>query len=79
MQIRLPIPTTPYESALNTQLNQYLTDIYNKLAQQQGDKWNSYHPVMGKYHLWIDATGDLRMKASQPTSDTDGQVIGVQS
>lgn len=34
---------------------------------------------LGAYHLWVDATGDLRIKSSAPTSDTDGTVVGTQS
>lgn len=41
--------------------------------------WNGAHLRMGAYHLWIDATGDLRIKASAPTSDTDGTVVGTQT
>lgn len=29
--------------------------------------------------LWIDSTGDLRIKTSTPSSDTDGTVVGSQS
>lgn len=35
--------------------------------------------VLGGYHLWVDATGDLRIKSSAPTSDTDGAIVGTQS
>jgi len=31
------------------------------------------------YFLWVDATGDLRIKSSIPTSDTTGTVVGSQS
>lgn len=31
------------------------------------------------YYLWIDSTGDLRIKSSAPASDTDGTVAGTQS
>jgi hypothetical protein len=31
------------------------------------------------YFLWPDSTGDLRIKATAPTSDTDGTVVGTQS
>jgi len=31
------------------------------------------------YYLWPDSTGDLRIKSSAPTSDTDGTVVGTQS
>ena len=33
----------------------------------------------GAYYLWVDATGDLRIKSSEPTSDTDGTVVGTQT
>jgi hypothetical protein len=34
---------------------------------------------MGSSRLWVDATGDLRIKAGVPSSDTDGTVVGTQS
>jgi hypothetical protein len=30
-------------------------------------------------YLWVDSTGDLRIKQGTPTSDTDGSVVGTQS
>lgn len=44
-----------------------------------GSAWNGQHVVMGIYHLWVDGTGDLRIKNSAPTSDTDGTVVGTQT
>jgi hypothetical protein len=41
--------------------------------------WNGGRLLLGSYHLWVDATGDLRIKSSAPTSDTDGTVVGTQS
>jgi hypothetical protein len=42
--------------------------------------WDGYpHLMIGTRHLWIDATGDLRIKAGHPTSDTDGVVVGTQT
>jgi hypothetical protein len=41
-----------------------------------GGGWNTAHPVLGTYHIWLDATGRLRTKVSVPTSDTDGIVAG---
>lgn len=40
---------------------------------------NTGHLVIGTTHLWVDATGDLRIKASAPTTDLDGTVVGSQS
>lgn len=45
----------------------------------QGGGWDTPHPVLGTYHLWVDATGDLRIKNGAPSSDTDGTVVGTQS
>lgn len=33
---------------------------------------------VGKYFLWVDSTGRLRIKATKPTSDTDGTIVGTQ-
>jgi len=41
--------------------------------------WDGAHLRLGAYHLWVDATGDLRIKSGAPTSDTDGTVVGSQS
>lgn len=35
--------------------------------------------VIGGYFLWVDSTGDLRIKLGVPTSDTDGAVVGTQT
>jgi len=34
---------------------------------------------LGSYALWVDSTGDLRIKSGVPASDTDGTVVGTQS
>lgn len=44
-----------------------------------GSAWDGSHLIMGAYHLWVDATGDLRIKNGVPTSDTDGIVVGAQT
>jgi hypothetical protein len=41
--------------------------------------WNTGHFALGNYHIWVDSTGDLRIKNGQPTSDTDGTVVGTQT
>lgn len=38
--------------------------------------WDQDHPTFGPYHMWIDGTGELRMKNGAPTSDTDGGFVG---
>ncbi len=34
---------------------------------------------LGSYHLWVDGSGNLRIKSSAPTSGTDGTVVGTQT
>lgn len=50
-----------------------------RCTQLGGGGWNTGHLLLGSYHIWVDSTGDLRIKSSAPTSDTDGTVIGTQS
>lgn len=44
-----------------------------------GGTWDKGHPVLGTYHLWVDATGALRIKNGKPTTDLDGTVVGLQT
>jgi hypothetical protein len=46
---------------------------------KNGGAWDTGHLTIGSYHLWIDSTGDLRIKSSAPTGDTDGTVVGTQT
>lgn len=39
--------------------------------------WNTAHLKMGAYHYWTDAGGRLRQKSSTPTTDLDGNVVGI--
>jgi hypothetical protein len=41
--------------------------------------WNGGHLKIGVHHLWVDSTGNLRIKFGAPTSDTDGTVVGTQT
>jgi hypothetical protein len=41
--------------------------------------WNAGKLILGSYYLWVDATGDLRIKSGAPASDTDGTVVGTQT
>lgn len=43
----------------------------------QGSAWNGNHVLMGAFHLWVDASGQLRIKKGAPTSDTDGATVGT--
>ncbi|MFH0919111.1 MAG: hypothetical protein V1913_02010 [Fibrobacterota bacterium] len=44
-----------------------------------GGGYNNGHLVLGGYHLYVDGTGDLRIKNGAPTYDGDGTVVGTQS
>lgn len=35
--------------------------------------------ILGSYYLWVDTSGKLRIKNSEPISDTDGTIVGTQS
>ena len=41
--------------------------------------WNFSPLKLGNYVLWVDSTGDLRIKNGAPASDTDGTIVGTQS
>ena len=44
-----------------------------------GGAWDTAHLQMGQYRIWIDGSGNLRIKNGAPTSDTDGTVVGTQT
>jgi hypothetical protein len=46
---------------------------------QADGTWNGGTFRLGAYRLWVDSTGDLRIKNGAPTSDTDGTVVGTQT
>lgn len=43
--------------------------------QARNSAWNRSHLILGNYHLWVDATGALRIKNGAPTSATDGATV----
>lgn len=57
----------------------------NHLRFSNGDanNWEKGHFVFRQgttdYHLFVDTTGNLRIKSSAPTSATDGTVVGTQT
>jgi len=44
-----------------------------------GDRTYTEAIAFGTQFLWVDSTGDLRIKSGAPTSDTDGTVVGTQT
>ena len=85
MNIEPNLPIVPpelrgkYADDLNWKLTQILRDMAKASNMTQGSKWDGPHPVLGATHIWVDATGDLRIKSSTPLSDNDGTVIGTQT
>jgi hypothetical protein len=54
--------------------------LYASINLEAGQSsWNFSPLKLGNYVLWVDSTGDLRIKNGVPTSDTDGTVVGTQS
>jgi hypothetical protein len=51
---------------------------FNRIVTQQNG-FVTPPLTLGIYKVWVDATGRLRIKNGQPTSDTDGAVVGSQS
>jgi len=50
-----------------------------KVYSPAGTSSYTYPFYLGAYALWVDSTGDLRIKNGAPTSDTDGTIVGTQS
>lgn len=48
--------------------------------QMKSEAWDGGTLIrMGDYRLWVDSAGRLRIKDGDPTSDTDGTIVGTQS
>lgn len=39
--------------------------------------WNGGHLILGVYHIWIDASRNVRIKRGIPVSDTDGSIFTI--
>jgi hypothetical protein len=62
-----------------TSLDVELASVEVNGSMKTSGAWNGSHLLLGANHLWFDAAGKLRTKASAPTSDTDGVVVGTQT
>lgn len=57
----------------------------NVLSMGSGDSfaldgtWNGGHLRMGDHRLWVDGSGNLRIKNGAPSSSTDGAIVGTQA
>jgi hypothetical protein len=56
----------------------YVNGAIIKSPTYTSGSWNTAHQLLGAYHVWVDASGRLRIKSTAPTSDTDGTVVGTQ-
>jgi hypothetical protein len=69
-------------NAVDVMMHRYGADT---LSMNAGDTfrvdgaWNGGMLRLGAYYLWVDTTGDLRIKSGVPASDTDGTVVGTQT
>jgi hypothetical protein len=60
------------------QFRKELVDVINNNSASSS-AWDGQHLILGGYRIWVDATGDLRIKSGAPASDTDGTIVGTQS
>jgi hypothetical protein len=74
----LDVDTTNYRIGISTVTPSQPLDVNGNIKCGNG-AWNGGHFLLGSYHLWVDSSGRLRIKNSQPSSDTDGTVVGSQS
>jgi hypothetical protein len=58
-------------------INSYVNTVLYVLGNYTRDYTTATR--QGSSHLWTDATGDLRIKSSAPTTDLDGTVVGTQT
>ena len=57
----------------------YANSTTTHLATTGDGGFDNPHVKLGDYNLWVDSTGRLRIKSTEPTSDTDGIVVGSQT
>ena len=52
---------------------------FGRSLEIQQSSWAFLPLRLGAHCLWIDTTGRLRIKNGEPTSETDGTIVGTQS
>jgi len=57
---------------------EYQIEMHETIKLTSGT-WNTNHIIIGTSHIWVDATGDVRIKVGAPANDLDGAVLGSQS
>ena len=58
-------------------INSYVNNVLYVLGNYTRDYTTATR--QGNSYVWTDATGDLRIKSSAPTTDLDGTVVGTQT
>jgi hypothetical protein len=76
-------PHTIDDQNLDSSASYHVTDMTAfRNVDISDSSWNTGHLVMGNYHLWVDASANLRMNPNTPTADTDGTafsgITGIQ-
>ncbi len=56
--------------------NTPMNDRHQQIVGDKAGLWNGPHIILNNNHLWFDSNNQLRRKASAPTSDTDGVLLG---
>lgn len=51
----------------------------NGSLRAEGGAWNNGKLLLGSYRIWVDSSGRLRIKSGDPSSDTDGTIVGAQT
>jgi len=70
----------PPQSKDEKEIDRWYKRVCEILNNQYTSAYGGTYPLrLGVYYIWIDSTGDARIKSSAPTSDTDGSIIGTQS
>lgn len=47
----------------------------SEATQARSERWDEEHLTLGRYHLWVDEEGTLRMKDGPPQHDQDGRPV----
>lgn len=70
-------------SATDTEVGRQAANVWGTIdgdsLKAGSGAWDGGHLIMGTYHLWVDASGDLRISSGAPGSDGAGAVVGSQS
>lgn len=54
-------------------------NIDDRGLELSANAYNKNQLILKGYYIWVDGSGDLRIKSGVPSSDTDGTIIGTQN